>query len=136
MNNRSIYANPYKYACVCNIPYDLAKIACLKQRHYDKTMRKNRPYCPKCGSKNIDYEMGSYEEGYGDFCECDECGETFEPHEVPNYEYFDIFGSDFDVVLFFSKTEDVKQGWIEACGAKTLEEWQEFAKKIIIGNRC
>lgn len=26
MNMRSIYANPYKYACKCDIPIELAKI--------------------------------------------------------------------------------------------------------------
>ena len=25
MNMKSIYANPYKYACQCNIPIELAK---------------------------------------------------------------------------------------------------------------
>lgn len=51
MNMKSIYSNPYKYAVKCNIPFDLAKIMCLKQRHFDKEERKHRMYCPVCKSK-------------------------------------------------------------------------------------
>ena len=72
---RSIYANPYKYACKCDIPIELAKIACLKQRHFIKEQQKHPMYCPIC------------------------------------------------------------EGWREACGAETHEEWLEFATKMIIGRR-
>ena len=74
MNMRSIYANPYKYACKCDIPIELAKIACLKQRHFIKEQQKHPMYCPICKSKNMNFESGSYEEGYGDFIECEDCG--------------------------------------------------------------
>lgn len=66
MNMRSIYANPYKYACKCDIPIELAKIACLKQRHFIKEQQKHPMYCPICKSKNMNFESGSYEEGYGE----------------------------------------------------------------------
>lgn len=40
MSMRNIYANPYKYACICDIPIELAKIECLKQRHFEKRATK------------------------------------------------------------------------------------------------
>lgn len=129
---RSAYDNPYKYACICNVPFEIAKIACLKEKHYRKEQKKHRPVCPNCGSKKLFYEMGSYEEGYGDFVECTECEETFEPNEVKNIDYIHPFGGYFDVVLYFS-IEEKERGWMEACGAKTIEEWQEFARKEILG---
>lgn len=131
MMKRDIHLNPYKYACVCNIPYELAKIQCLKYRHIDKEERKHRPFCPECGSKHIGYEMGSYEEGYSSFFYCDDCGQAYD--EIPNGEYYSYFGSDFDVVLYFSCTEDKADGWREACGAETIEDWHEFARKEILG---
>ena len=136
MNMRSIYANPYKYACKCDVPIELAKIACLKHRHINKEQRKHKVYCPSCGSKHLYFEMGSYEEGYSDFFECEDCGETFSPSEIPNVEYFDFMGwADFDAVLYFSNTENKLEGWKEACGATTHEEWLEFARANIIGNK-
>ena len=53
MNMKSIYSNPYKYAVKCNIPFELAKIMCLKQRHFYKEEKKHRMYCPICKSKNL-----------------------------------------------------------------------------------
>jgi len=133
---RSIYDNPYKYACVCDVPIELAKIACLKHRHNIKEQRKHRAYCPCCKSKHLIFNMGSYEEGYGDFFECYECGETFDPSEIPNVEYFDYMGwADFDAVLYFSDTNNKEEGWLEACGATTHEEWLRFAKSMIVGKR-
>lgn len=135
MNMKSIYANPYKYACTCNIPIELAKIACLKQRHFIKEQRKHRMYCPVCKSKNLIFEGGSYEEGYGDFIECEDCGETFDCDKVPNAEYASLTGwEDFDAVLYFSNTKNKSEGWMAACGATTYEEWLEFATKMIIGS--
>lgn len=134
MNMKSIYANPYKYAVKCNIPFELAKIMCLKQRHFHKEERKHRMYCPICKSKNMIFEGGSYEEGYGDFIECTDCGETFDCDEVPNVEYASLTGwEDFDAVLYFSDTENKLDGWMEACGATTHEEWLKFATKMITG---
>ena len=136
MNMRSIYANPYKYACKCDIPIELAKIACLKQRHFIKEQQKHPMYCPICKSKNMNFESGSYEEGYGDFIECKDCGETFDCNQVPNVEYASLTGcEDFDAVLYFSNTNNKSEGWREACGAETHEEWLEFATKMIIGRR-
>lgn len=132
---RNIYDNPYKYACKCNVPYELAKIACLVYRHRKKEHRKHKPYCPVCKSKKIYYETGSYEEGYEDFCGCEECGETFAVEEIPNYENIRVFGDDFDMVLYFSTTDNKESGWLEACGATTLEEWQNFARRMIIGQQ-
>lgn len=131
---RSIYANPYKYASQCNIPIALAKIACKKQRHNEKEQRKHPMKCPVCSSKYLMYNHGSYEEGYSDFIECKNCGETFDCNEVPNIEYANLTGfEDFDVVLFFSTYDSITEGWKEACGATTREEWVTFAKKTILG---
>ena len=136
MNMKSIYSNPYKYSVKCNIPFELAKIMCLKQRHFYKEQRKHPMYCPICKSKKLNYEMGSYEEGYGEFIECYDCGETFDCDEVPNVEYASLTGwEDFDAVLYFSNTENKSEGWKEACGATTYEEWLEFATRMIIGRR-
>lgn len=136
MNMKSIYANPYKYACVCNVPFELAKIACKKQRHLEKEQRKHKAYCPTCGSKHLVFEMGSYEEGYGDFFECEDCEDTFCPSEIPNVEHFDFMGwADFDPVLYFSNTEDKQDGWVEACGSDKYEDWLSYARNMIIGRR-
>lgn len=137
MNMKSIYANPYKYACKCNIPIELAKIACLKQRHFDKEQKKHPMYCPVCKSKHLIFESGSYEEGYDDFIECDDCGETFDCNKVPNSEYASLTGwEDFDAVLYFSTCCGNKlEGREAACGSAEREEWLEFAKKMIIGKR-
>ena len=134
---RTIYDNPYKYACVCNVPFELAKIACLKRRHKDKMRRKHPVHCPTCNSKHLIYEMGSYEEGYSDFIECDECGDTFDCSEIPNIEYVDLTGwDDFDAVLFFSQNDVAKtEDGEKACGAEDLEEWIKFAQNNIIGIR-
>lgn len=130
---RSIYDNPYKYACECDIPIELAKIACLKERHLRKEQKKHKPKCPNCGSKKLDYEMGSYEEGYGDYFECVTCGETYDPNEIKNIEYMPCPFGDFDVVLYFRRRGQNISGWDEACGATTMEEWQAFARKEIVG---
>ena len=133
---RSIYSNPYKYAIECNVPFELAKIACAKQRHFEKDARKHRMYCPICKSKELVFEEGSYEEGYGDFIECQNCGETFNINEVPNSQYARLTGwEDFDAVLYYSCTKNKTAGWMEACGATSHEEWVEFAKKVIIGKK-
>lgn len=133
MNMRSIYANPYKYACECNIPIELAKIACKKFRHIEKVQRKHFIYCPVCDSKHLYFEHGSYEECYSAFFECENCGETFCPSEIPNIEYLVTDMDNFDPVLYFSCTNNKLNGWKEACGATTLEEWVQFAIRMIIG---
>lgn len=132
---RSIYDNPYKYACVCNVPFELAKIACKKQRHLDKEYAKHIPRCPVCNSKKLYIESGSYEEGYDAYVECDECGSGFDFEEVPNSEYIRTYGDDFDAVVYFSTTEYKKDGWREACGSDKYEDWVKFAKHMIIGRR-
>ena len=45
-------------------------------RPQKKEQKKHPCRCPACGSKHLYYEHGSYEEGYGDFVECTDCGET------------------------------------------------------------
>lgn len=90
--------------------------------------------CPICKSKHLEYEMGSYEEGYGDFIECEDCGNTFDVDEVLNSKYADLTGwEDFDAVLYYSETENKEDGWMEACGSKEPEKWVEFARHMIIG---
>ena len=124
MNMKSIYANPYKYSCVCDIPFELAKIMC-----------KNRAYCPVCKSKKLIFEHGSYEEGYDSFIECDACGKTFDYDKIPNIEYASIAGyEDFDAVLYFGSMQNKSEAWKEACGAITHDKWIEFAAEMIIGN--
>lgn len=136
MNMKSIYANPYKYAIKCHIPFELAKIACLKQRHLEKDQKKHPCRCPVCKSKDLIYNDASYEECYGEFIECNTCGETFNCNEVPNIEYANFTGwEDFDAVLYFSNTENKEDGWREACGATTHNEWIKFAAKMILGER-
>ena len=131
---RSIYDNPYKYAVVCNIPFWLAKIACKKQRHLLKEVNKHRMYCPTCGSRHLGFEGGSYEEGYSDYIYCEDCGSQFDVVEVPNSAYASLTGwEDFDPVLYFGCRENKTQGWKEACGGETYEEWLLFAKNIILG---
>ena len=131
---RSLYDNPYKYACVCSVPLKLAKIACKKQRHLEKEQKKHPCRCPACDSKHLYYEHGSYEEGYGDYVECHDCGETYDPCEIPNIEYGTLTPfKDFDPVIYFSLTENKLDGWKEACGAETHEEWIHFAEKMIAG---
>lgn len=128
-----IYLNPYKYAVECNIPIDLAKIACKKYRHFYKEQRKHIPRCPKCGSKKLEVEYGSYEEGYDGFITCESCDEAFDFNEIGNIKYLPYYGDYFDAVLYFASYEDKKQGWLEACGTETLEGWHRFAEDMIIG---
>lgn len=132
---RSIYDNPYKYACVCHVPFELAKIACKKQRHIDKEYVKHIPRCPACNSKKLYIVSGSYEEGYDSFVECNECGSGFNFEEVPNSEYIRAYGDDFDPVFYFSETDHKEEGWKEACGSDKYEDWLSFARHMIIGQR-
>ena len=132
---RNIYDNPYKYACVCNVPYELAKIACKKQRHLEKEYAKHKPHCPVCNSKRMHIVSDSYEEGYGSYCECEDCGTGFDFTEVPNSDYIRTYGDDFDVVVYFSITRNKEKGWLEACGSDKLEDWHRFAKNMISGRR-
>ena len=41
---------------------------------------------------------------------------------------------DFDPVIYFPLTENKLDGWKEACGAETYEEWIHFAEKMIAGH--
>lgn len=63
MMKRDIHLNPYKYACVCNIPYELAKIQCLKYRHIDKEERKHRPCNQIPIVKDTQEQAEAYAEG-------------------------------------------------------------------------
>lgn len=126
----SIYANPKKYARKTQIPLGLAKIECRKQKQIDKKRKKIR--CPRCKRKALHYISGSYEEGYGAFIECDNCGEAFDPNEIKNSELL-CYGSDFDAVLYFAKTKHSPNGWIEACGSDKVEDWHKFARNMIVG---
>ena len=135
MNMRSVYANPYKYAYVCNVPLELANIACKKQRHLEKEFSKHIPRCPECNSKKVYIVSGSYEEGYDAYVECDNCGSAFDFEEVPNSDYIRMYGDDFDPVVYFSCTENKQEGWLEACGSDNYKDWLSFARNTIIGRR-
>lgn len=126
----SIYASSKKYAKKCQIPLSLAKIECRKQRKIERSRKKIT--CPMCKHKSLGYEMGSYEEGYGDFIGCAFCGETYGPEEIKNGDLL-AYGADFDAVLYFCKTKDSQDGWIEACGSDNIEDWHKFARRMIIG---
>lgn len=59
--------------------------------------------------------------------------ETYDPGEIPNIEYGSLTPfEDFDPVIYFS-TENKLDGWKDACGAKTYEEWIHYAEKMIAG---
>lgn len=136
MNMKSIYANPYKYACVCDVPIDLAKISCKKHRHIEKEKRKHRVFCPKCGTEHLRVNLVSYKEGRIDFFECVDCGDLFSPSEIPNVEYFDCSPwEEFDPVLYFSDPKNKQEGWLEACGSDKYEDWIAFSIEKIIGKR-
>ena len=128
----SIYSNPKKYAQKCQIPLNLVKIECRKQKQFER--KRKHIICPRCKHKSLDYEMGSYEEGYGSYLECNFCGETYNPEEIKN-SYLLAYGADFDAVLYFSKTKDSQDGWIEACGSDKIEDWHRFARDTIIGRQ-
>lgn len=104
-----------------------------KQRHINKEYAKHIPRCPICDSRKLYVVSGSFEEGYDSYVECDECGSGFDFEEVPNSEYIRTYGDDFDPVVYFSTTENKKDGWVEACGSDKYEDWITFARHMIIG---
>ena len=135
MTPKCIYQDPREYAKLCDIPLDLAKIACKKYRHHQKEFRKKKPKCPICHRKTLYIEDESYEEGYSAFISCENCGSDFSFSEIPNSEYIERFWDDFDPVLYFANMENKKEGRIAACGDDSDEAWEKFARNQILGRR-
>ena len=127
----SIYANPKRYARKCNIPIELAKIECRRQKTIAKKRKKIK--CPICKRKRLAFIHGSYEEGHDAFLECGFCGETYDPHEIRNSDLL-CFGNDFDAVLYFSggrTAEERAKYRMEAIGEYDDASWVKFAERMI-----
>ena len=135
LNQNCIYANPYKYAYRCNVPIELARIICKYQNHIAK-LTYHAKKCPRCGARSLYFEGGSYEEGYGDFIECETCEETFGVDDIENGEYLSGW-SDFDVILYGSlgdTEEERRESRIAMCGSDDIKKWHEFAWRHINQN--
>ena len=134
LSQKSIYANPYKYAYICNVPIDYARVVQKQQNNISKIVYNARK-CPKCGSRSLCFECGSYEEGYGDYIYCDNesCGETFSVSDIKNGTYLSGW-LDFDIVLWASKgktDEERAESRKEQCCSEGFENWSEFYLKHI-----
>lgn len=132
---KSIYDNPYKYACECDVPIELARIVCKKQRRFNKLVHRARK-CPECNTRGLKYECGCWEEGIGDSIYCDNCGEAFGVEELENGYYLAV-GIDFDMVLYLSLSytfEERMRERKEKYDINTIEEWHKTAWKWIRGN--
>lgn len=68
----------------------------------------NAKKCPKCGSRSLCFESGSYEEGYGDYIYCDNenCEETFLVSEIKRMETTYLGGL---ILIQFYGHQEVKQ---------------------------
>lgn len=136
LSRKSVYLNPYKYAYICDVPIEYARIAQKRQNNISKIIYNARK-CPKCGSHSLCFEGGSYEEGYGDYIYCDNesCGEDFEVSDIKNGEYLSGW-LDFDVVLYTCSGEtdaERQKDRIAMCNSENVGDWHEFAWNHIHG---
>ena len=124
----SIYSNPYKYAYECDVPIELARAVCKYQRRLEN-MRYRATKCPVCKDRALEFEGGSYEEGYDDYIYCDSCGEAFDVGEI-THGWLLHGWSDFDVILWYSSCSTKKENWImrdNELEITTIEEWHNWA---------
>lgn len=136
LHKDSIYTNPYKYAYICDVPIEYARIVQKRQNNIAKIIYNARK-CPKCGSHSLCFEGGSYEEGYDDYiyCENDECEADYEVSEIKNGQYLSGW-LDFDVVwygLINVDDEKKKEYRLMMCGSDNINEWHKFAWDHIRG---
>lgn len=125
---KGIYGNPYKYAYECDVPIELARAVCKYQRRLDN-MRYRATKCPVCKDRALEFEGGSYEEGYGDFIYCDSCGEAFDVEEIEK-SWLLHWWSDFDAILWYSSGSTKEENWRhreEELGITNIEEWHSWA---------
>lgn len=136
LSKKSIYANPYKYAYICDVPIEYARIVQKRENNIAKIVYNARK-CPKCGSRSLCFEGGSYEEGYGDYIYCDNenCEETFLVSDINNGQYLSGW-FDFDSVLWASrgKTEEERaKTRSEECYSEGFDNWSDFIWNHIRG---
>ncbi len=140
----SIYDNPQEYANKAYITLEQAKIRCKHFKKIEEEINETRK-CPKCGEYTLEFEGGSYEEGYSDFiyctnevrqidedCDgCDVCEGCFVECEFTSnvtgqFEPLSD-GYNFDIVLYFSFQ-------IKECGIEEVEKqiggsWPQFVDR-------
>ena len=126
---KSIYDNPYKYAYECDVPIELARIACKKQRRFNKLVHRARK-CPECNSRALRYDCGSWwHEGIGDSLYCEKCGSEYEIEEIENGNLL-IAMAGFDFIVYYSLPKKIEwrmEARAEELGVNTLEEWHSWA---------
>lgn len=130
----SNYADVKAYAKRNQITEAQAKVRC---DHFLAIERKIEAakVCPKCNQPTLEFEQGSYEEGYGDFIFCDndevpviEDGETVMDDCGFKSDVIDPFkilgsGEDFDVVEY--ARYDLEQGTVQEMYGM---DWNEFVE--------
>lgn len=123
----TIYEDAKKYAELTMMTEEQAKIRCDYFLNLQKEIKEKMAIaiiCPTCKQPTLSFELGSYEEGYGDYVVCEgegDCDYSSEQHSFPHHS------DDFDVVLFFASS-------IEMDGLAEVEKdvglpWSEFITK-------
>jgi len=107
------------------------KLSLVKKRvkMYDKLflMKEKAMICPECSHKSLEFEGGSYEEGYGDFIACNQC--DFTSDVETKFEPL-VYGNDFDVLMWFAM--DIERNGIKEVEHEIGCSWSEFCTKTII----
>lgn len=132
----SIYLNPKRYAEVTHTTLEQAKIRCDYFRTFlEKT--EVAKICPKCKASTLEFECGSYEEGYGDYIRCE--NDQIETKDEEGDVYYEEcnFTSDvteefipltswygFDVILMFAY--DIEQKGMKEFEKELGCSWTEF----------
>lgn len=125
----TIYEDVKRYAEVTMMTEEQAKIRCDYYLKLKKEMDEKMAIaiiCPVCKQPTLSFEPGSYEEGYGDYVECDgegDCEYSSEEHAFPHHN------DDFDIVLAFACSVE-HEGLAEV--EKTIGlPWSEFIAKEV-----
>ena len=98
----TIYEDVKRYAEKTMMTEEQAKIRCDYYLNLKKEIDEKMAIaiiCPACKQPTLSFEPGSYEEGYGDYVECNgegDCEYSSEEHSYPHHS------DDFDVVLMFA----------------------------------